>query len=1664
MTKPFAHLHVHSEYSILDGLGRQGDYLNRAVEFGHPALAFTEHGSMRGAYKLHENVSNMDPSNRPWPIYGCEFYVCEDRKTRGLQPDEVERIRATNKGRKAIGDALYKRELELGLRQRYHLTVLAKSQEGIANLFRLTSIGWMEGFWKRPRIDLETLERHREGLIVLSGCSGGVVPQLVVDGNIELADKRMEWLVERFGEDLYMEIMPTSYPDQTKVNKAMLRYSRRFNRPLVATCDAHYIRKEHVISHELLLCIRTHDVLSDPNRFRFSTTDFWFRDYAEMMDGFQTYHPYIDRADVRRALATTLEIAEKCQARLIIDRFKALVPSPGLPAKYKGNEFAFITDLCWTGWESRDMFERVKRLAAHRGVPYKTLLEQYMERLKYELAALKRQNVVSYFLVIWDMYRWAKDDAKIVCGPGRGSAGGCLVSYLLRITDTDPIEHGLLFERFLNPDRIDLPDIDCDFEDERRDEVIQYLRRKYGPDKTAQISTITTLKGKQCIRDISRALEIPFSEVDEVTSSVIERSSGDERASQTIEDSFKDFDVCRKFNERHPEVLQHARILESHARGLGVHAAGIVVSPKPLTEIIPMETRERAGVTEVVTGMEMWGVQGMGLVKIDLLGLRNLTVIKHCLEAIKERHGVEVDLNSLDLNDPKVLANFTAHAYSGVFQFDTPSADKITDGVEFTTFEDVVAMIALDRPGTARSGLAAEYLKRKKDPTRIRTVHPVIDAICADTYGVIVYQEHVIKMFTDVAGFAPGTADSLRKKIAKKFGDAALGKERENFIKGATARGFDSALAAKIMDQITFFGCLSSDTEVSTPNGPIPIRRLRDGGEVLSWDGERQVRNRIKTVGPSGSKQLTEVVLSNGRSVLASDGHFFLCADGVYRKTVDLTLGMELDFAPGSAVLPLSSSGTPNREACLTVVALRPTRVAPTFDLETENEPHNYVLGCGAISHNSYGFNKTIWGSSVVHRAGANASSKAEVTIAELYAQQESRDGRGWLTSIAQKMRYQGVKILRMEPDGCIRPGRVVKIHDHGIHRVFRLEAESGRWVKATGSHRFATPDGFRTLGTLRPGDVILMMGENTSHDYCSWWMNREEQEGRMSEAYKGLRQAVRERAKDKCEECGATTVEGRGGHELAHLKTPAELDYNRKAYHSLANTLWLCNSCHKALDYKEGKRTKRWLKGRPVVAEKVVSVETAGSEHCFDIEMDGPEGHNYIANGFVSHNSHSTAYGLIGYWEMWLKTYYPSEFVWALLYCERDDVSIRRFVKECNRLGIRIIHPHVNHSKSRFTLDGADIVGSLIDVKGCGSIAAESIETNAPYKSFTDLLKRVDRRKVHKGVILALARAGALDGLIPNRKWFVENVENIWAIVGKAKWDDVEVMLAASKEQPAYTDQEAVWGAAEVCPLASGKHPMVPYQDMLTKTLAPDWVSMSDETLFDRRSGFLNGIIVEVKYNQIGDFHTGQLPDEDEKRRRRWGARYANINIEDLSGKNNRVKVDVDTFDVHRPIIDKGIGTPVAFHASIDGKWKSIRVHFMVALDVLRKKLDACEPLDVFERLLVRGRNPLKAYTKGDIERKVKDSKHSLIDVVGVVTHLNVKPDKKLNDMAFFGLLGYRGYIDVLCFASSWDVFQGKFEPGDIVSVRLERRDSTCFLERRYEDELKVLERRSSL
>lgn len=1260
--RQMVHLHTHSEFSGFDGLGKQEAFIQRAVDLGQPAIAFTEHGSLRGVYKLDENVNNIGNIK---PLYGIEFYVAHDHTRRGLDPEYLKEV-LKGVSKEERSERKYQEEVKAGVRDRFHLTVLAKNNVGLKNLFRLSSLGWLKGYFKRPRIDMAMLYEYREGLVVLSGCSSGAINDRLLKGDMAGAVENAAMLHDWFGDDFYMEIMPHNpdynksmgsststrddAPDQVKCNKGCIAIAKSMGIEVVATQDAHWICEDDADAHEVYLAIMTNDVMANPDRFRFDVPEYWLRSRPEMETAFSSHHPYIASSTVQRALDNTLVIADKLEAKLELDRFKAMIPVVYIPPEFHGDDVKYMRHLCKVGWETRGIERRAAITAVKFGWDIAETHTKYIKRLTHELKAIELQKVSKYFLLVWDLYNWARSQG-IMVGPGRGSAGGSLVSFLMGITDVDPLEHGLIFERFLAPGRIDLPDIDCDFEARRREDVIQYLRTRWGSDKVAQIATIGTLKGKATLRDISRVLQIPKAEVDEVVDSIIERSSGDERASSTLEDSFKEFDVCRKFNVAHPEVLQYAKKLEGNSRNLGIHAAGVVISPVPLIDVVPLEIRLNAygqGEPKICTAVDMYGAAAFGLMKLDVLGLRNLDCIKDCLQAIKERHGVDVDLDFLDLNDKPTLDNFTAHKYVGIFQYDTASADKICEGVAFDNFEDVVAMIALDRPGTARSGLATEYIKRKQDPAARTPIHPVVDKICSDTLGVIVYQEHVLKIFTEVAGFSPATADSLRKKIAKKWGDEAIGKERENFIAGAVSRGFSQKLAEKLIDQITFFG--------------------------------------------------------------------------------------------------------------------------------------------------SYGFNK-----------------------------------------------------------------------------------------------------------------------------------------------------------------------------------------------------------------------------------------------------------------------SHATAYGLTSYRQMWLRTYYPVEFLWSLLKNEPVPDQVNRLVTECRKTDIVVRSPHVNYSGHNWRIDGNAIVGALSDLKMVGEGAATAVETareaGGQFKHFIDFAKRIDRKKCNRRVVEMLLRAGSMTGLIPNEKWMLEpfdpendkkgtNLAVVWDLTAKGKIKEAAGMLVASASQPEWDKDERQMIATAVNPLASGKHPMEPWHDFIHKQLKVRWTRLDDELLWELSSAFVAGRIVEVKYNQVGDFHTGALPSEEDRKRQKWGARYANVNIEDISGKNYRVKVDHDIFDQYRHIIDKGVGTVVAVHVSIAKKWKNMRAHFMISLLDLKLKMGKGEPLTPFERALTDD-HPVKPQSQSDISALQRKAEGGFLRCTAMVTHVNNKLDKKGREMGFFGLLGFKGYIDGICFAGCWPHVKAKIIPGRLVRVRLKVEDA---------------------
>lgn len=1526
--KNFVHLHCHSDMSQLDGCGKISEYAKCAKNMGQTAIALTEHGTMRQYYVQMEACKEQGIK----PIYGIEFYIANDMRRKGLTDVEKGEITKGLK-RGEFKDAIRQYEDSEGIRDRWHLTVWAQNDVGLKNLFKLSTSAWLEGFYYKPRIDLKELFEHKEGLIVGTGCQSSVVYDHICFGKRKRALNMAEMLYDQFKDKLWLEVMPHAQNDQVLANKFAMELHEMWGGKvgLLATQDAHYVDVTDSEAHEVLLCIGTGDFMDNPDRFRFGDGELYLKSRKQMFNGFVDAHGYMGKKMIKQALDNTVVVSDLIEDEIIkIDRFACLMPPVDVPSQYGGDEFAYTKALCIHGWTWREIPKRAKVYSKRHKISYEEALGMYKARLKMELTAIKKQKFVVYFLLVRDLYNWARGE-KIMCGPGRGSAAGSLVSFLLGITSVDPIEHALLFERFINPARIDMPDIDMDFEDVRRQEIIQYLRDKYGNDRVSQIATIGKLSGKQCLKDVSRVLNVPYAAVNEVTKSIIERSSGDERASMTIEDSFRDFKVCREFNKKYPDVLKHARKLEGMAKNLGIHAAGVVTSPVPLVDIIPLEVRKHAEGDVIVTAVDMYGAQAQGLLKLDVLGLKTLAVLKDALAAIKERHGEEIDLERLMLNDDKVLHAFTEHDYVGIFQYDSPGADKICAGVSFDTFEDVAAMTALNRPGTARSGLATEYVERKKDPKRRNKghLHEKVSHITSDTMGVIVYQEHVQRIFVEIAGFTPATADSLRKKIAKKFGDESIGKERVNFVKGAWEHsGIDEKTANKIMDAITFFG--------------------------------------------------------------------------------------------------------------------------------------------------SYGFNKCITSGTKLYRAGANGFTRPEITVKELFDAQNSK------TSWGYKIRSGKLNVLAMCEDGRIRTEKLKAIYHIGIKKVYEVKTESGKSITVTANHKLLTSLGYRKADEIIVGDQLVVMGDFDGYikighqsdrgigksfkgiaggkgtpcgDENPCWID-----GR-SVAFKNAKILVKKRSNGFCEHCGAKEVIGKRGHEFAHLLSFEQCNGIYDKYHSCENIKFLCNSCHKNFDYFKGERKIRWSKGKPTILDRVIKITYKGKDDVYDVEMHGYD-HNFIANGIVSHNSHATSYGIISYWSMFLKVYYPIEFYWSLLKNTPERIKIQAFAKDAKKHGIELLPPDVSVSKSQFSIDSNKMAirGSLVDIKGVGEKAAESIMANQPYTSFFDFIERVEKRKVHKGVVTSLLKAGALDELVKNPKWIVENMEEFWktALSGKGGKVIAKEMYRKSKKEPRWSDEERQLIASQLNPLAFGKHPIDTYADFIDKHVGVKTVYMSDENFwkdYDDEGVYIAGVILEVKFNQIGDFHTGEVPSENDRKKMFWGARYANVNVEDSGGKQNRFKFDIDIFDEHRELIDSGIGTPVIVHAVPNAKYETLRANFAINLEKYRKKVENGIDLDVWEKIIA-GKHPVLERSwksiGGMTSDEVSEQRATNVNFLagktrkftGIVVQVRFKYDKKDKLMAFFSMIdATHNFISCICFASNWnDELSAIIKSGNLLSIELDR------------------------
>lgn len=763
----FAHLHTHSHASAFDGLGRHVEFARRAAALGQPAIAFTEHGSVRGLYEAHLACAEVGLRLVP----GVEAYLVEDAERRGLAEAE----RAALKDRP---EALKRAEQER--RERSHLTLWALDDEGLRNLYRLTTWSWAQGFYYKPRVDLARLRLYGAGLAASTGCAGdGHVVVPLARGDYREALDRLEDLLALFPGRLYVEVMPHVPAGREAVLPALLRLAERFDLPLLATQDAHYPEAADAYAHEVLLCIQTRGKMADPDRFRFDGREYWLRSREEMAAAFRARG--LPGPAVERALDETLALADRCAARVQTAEAGRYLIAPELPAGIPTYD-AWLLRLCHEGM-------RVRGLTGAGAA--------YLDRLAHELEVLWEHRFAPYFLAVWDVVRWAREQ-DIRVGPGRGSAAGSLVAYLLGITQLDPLRHDLMFERFIAPGRRDLPDIDLDFQADRREEVLEYLRRRYGEDRVAAISTQITFGGRRALRDLGRVFAVPDRELTPAASLLpLVPDPGDER---TLAEVLGESAVGAAFVAAHPEVAEVAGRLEGQIRDVGLHAAGVVLSSVPVAEVVPLESRPRRGGARVpAVAYDMRAAEAAGLVKIDVLGLRTLVVLAEAARA------AGVDPDRIDCDDPAALGIFAGGRLAGIFQFDTPTARRLCRAAASRiSFEVLVALNALNRPGPLAAGLADAYVRRLVEGDAPPALHPVYDRIMAATLGVPVYQEQVVALARDLAGYSPEDADGLRKMIAKKL--PGLAAEAPRFVAGATAAGLAEDEAADLFRRLVGFG------------------------------------------------------------------------------------------------------------------------------------------------------------------------------------------------------------------------------------------------------------------------------------------------------------------------------------------------------------------------------------------------------------------------------------------------------------------------------------------------------------------------------------------------------------------------------------------------------------------------------------------------------------------------------------------------------------------------------------------------------------------------------------------------------------------------------------------------------------------------------------------
>ncbi|MBU1906485.1 MAG: DNA polymerase III subunit alpha [Candidatus Omnitrophica bacterium] len=1332
----FIHLHLHTQYSLLDGACRIPDILNLAKRYKMDSLAITDHGNMFGAVDFYLEAQKAGIK----PIIGCEAYIAPGSRL--------------NKSSVGIEDACY------------HLILLAKDESGYENLMKLVSIGYLEGFYYRPRIDKEVLSRHAKGLIGLTACLKGEIPSLLQEKRFNDALKAADAYLNIFGKDnLYLELQANSIPEQKIVNQGLIKISKELNLPLVATNDVHYVKKEDAPAHEALLCIQTQTTLDDPNRMRFQTDEFYLRSPEEMKEVFK---------DFPEAISNTLEIAGRCNLEL--DFSKVHLPKYEPP---KGiSKEAFLKELC---------IERLKE-------KYDEVTPAIKERLDHELRIIKDMGFVSYFLIVWDFIHYAKSQ-NIPVGPGRGSAAGSLTSFLLGITDVDPLKYGLLFERFLNPERLGLPDIDIDFCYERRQEVIDYVTNKYGRENVAQIITFGTMQSRAVVRDVGRVMGINYADVDRIAK-MIPPDPGIK-----LKDALESEQELKNLYKNDPQITKLINIalkLEGLNRHASIHAAGVVIGDRPLNNYMPLfETQGE----QVTTGYSMGVLEKIGLLKVDFLGLRTLTVISETLKLVKETQGKSIDIDKLPLDDSKTYELLTKSKTFGVFQLESSGMRDLLRKLEPSRFEDIIALLALYRPGPIGSGMLDDFMARKHNRLPIKYDHKKLEPILKETYGIMVYQEQIMQVASSLAGFSLADADLLRRAMSKKIPEV-MEKQRSNFVIGCAKNAISSSVANKIFDLIEYFSgygfnkCVVGSTEIinADTGKNVTVKELFERKDSVKFtfscdDNLKVKKSKIKDIVYNGNKPVFRLKTILGKEIIATSNHPLLTFAG-WKDLGELRMGERIALV----------------------------RTIP-FQGGVTLEPYKIITLAGVLSEGNTCHPSAIYynNQEILVDDFINNVEKFENTVARVYKRRGGFEvcvGTGkdtkfikgntpWNKGLTKDTYYSTILLLSNK-----KCGARIWIEELGLSYKKASEKFIPQKIFCLNNKELAL-----FLGRLWSGDGFVFSKENKANSIpfyatSSYKLSRQLQElllryGIVTCLKKKL---FRYRYKDIYKErqgyalyvFGRESVIKFSEHIIPFIVGKDEQIRQLRAYYKLIapsleskDTLpseikrivqeekeksgisWrdlekrtgICMKefCGSMKLHKKGFRKNTILRlaqffespqllrfvNSDIVWDRVEFVEYIGIEPTYDLEIE--KVHNFVANGIIVHNSHSTAYALISYRTAYLKANFPVEFMTALLTSERDNTDkIVEYVNEVSRMGLKVMPPDINESEALFKVEDQNTIRfGLLAVKNVGRGAAESIveaRKKGGFDSLNNLCLNIDLRLVNRKVLEALIKCGALD------------------------------------------------------------------------------------------------------------------------------------------------------------------------------------------------------------------------------------------------------------------------------------------------------------------------------